>query len=94
MNETVKEVSILSIDAWRDIDGGWFWNAWYKVGTIERSLCDLPPRKLLRYLRERGILTPGSAGKVAIEDDQYNVVIVAKGTREPLIALAYGEVVD
>jgi hypothetical protein len=41
-------------------------------------------------MREQGYLSAKSAGRVAIDDDQYNVVIVAKGTREPLFAIEYG----
>jgi predicted house-cleaning NTP pyrophosphatase (Maf/HAM1 superfamily) len=85
-----KTVSILSIDAWRDPQG-WSWNNWYKVGTCDVSICDLSVREILRYMRSEGYLSATSAGKVAIDDDQYNVVIVNKNTREPLFAIAYGE---
>lgn len=85
-----KTVTILSIDAWR-YDGGWNWNMWHDVGKCDVSVCDLTPRKLLKYMRDNGYLSALSAGKVAIDDDQYNVVIVNKSTREPLYAIAYGE---
>ncbi len=90
-HETVT-LNILSIDAWRYGDEGWNWNAWYKVGSIDRAtLATLDTnRKLLRYMREHGFLSSGSAGRVAVDDDQYNVVIVDKGTREPLFAIEYG----
>ena len=83
-------MNILSIDAWRQPDG-WQWNNWHKVGTFSEpaELLD-NPRRLLRYMRKQGYLSAKSAGRVAIEDDQYNVVIVAKGTREPLFAIEYG----
>lgn len=84
------EVNILSIDAWRQ-PSGWNWNNWYKVGSVPISVCDLTPRKLLAKLRIDGFLGAGSKGKVAIDDDQHNLVIVAKGTRQPLFAIAYGE---
>lgn len=83
-------VNILSIEAWRTPDG-WQWNNWFNVGTIDTADIPEKPRAILRYMREAGYLTPASAGEVAIEDDGYNVVIVAKGTREPLLAIAYGE---
>ena len=86
-------VTILSIDAWR-YDGGWTWNQWYRVGTIDTStLATLKtPRQILRYMREQGYLSSQSSGRVAVADDQYNLVIVNKGTLEPLFAIAYGEV--
>lgn len=95
MNDDKKEetVRVLSVDAWRSKHGGWEWNNWFKVGTLPREACDYSPRKLLGLLRKDGYLTPGSAGKLALEDDGYNVVIVAKGTREPLYALEYGSTV-
>jgi hypothetical protein len=90
MNEP-QTVSILSIDAWRD-GGGWQWNNWHKVGACHVSVCDRSPRAILRYMRAEGYITHSSAGRVAIEDDQYNIVVIARGTREPLFAIAYGEV--
>lgn len=88
MNKS-KEFKVLSIDAWR-YDGGWNWNNWYNLPTtVPESIID-NNRKLLNYLRKHGVLGTGSIGKVAIEDDQYNKVIVAKGTREPLYAVEYG----
>lgn len=74
------EVSILLIDAWR-YDGGWTWNQWHKIGSCDVTICDLKPRALLAWLRSEGYLGEGSKGRVAIEDDQYNVVIVDKSTR-------------
>lgn len=83
---------ILSIDAWRD-GGGWTWNNWHAIGTIERAeferIAD-HPRALLRYFREHGFLSDASKGRAAIDDDGYNVVIVARGTLEPIFAVEYG----
>lgn len=83
-------VSILSIDAWR-YDHGWTWNLWYKLGEVGVGICDLNPRDLLAWLRREGYLGPGSIGTVAVEDDQYNVVIVDRVNRMPILAIAYGE---
>lgn len=87
-----RMVPILSIDAWRDCDGGWTWNNWWKCGEAPLAWCDLKPRALFRTLRDAGIITRASRGRVAVEDDGYNVIVMARGTREPVIALAYGEV--
>jgi len=83
---------ILSIDALRD-QGGWSWNQWYTVGTITpEELATLKTnRQILKYMRTNGFLsTHHSAGRVAVEDDQYNLVIMAKGSRRPLFAIEYG----
>jgi len=83
---------VLSIDAWREFDGSWQWNAWYNVGALPKEKADIldSSRKLLRWFRDEGFLTEESKGKIAIIDDQYNVVIVKRGTMEPLFAVEYG----
>jgi hypothetical protein len=88
--EATRLVSVLSIDAWRDGDG-WQWNNWFKCGLCDVSVCDRSPRAILHYMRQAGYLSPSSAGRVAVEDDQYNMVIVDRHTRQPLFAIAYGE---
>lgn len=86
-----KTLKVLSIEAWRESEGGWTWNQWYNVGTVELDTHDLNnARKVLKALRGEGILSPSTAGKVAIDNDQYNIVVIAKGTREPLYAIEYG----
>lgn len=87
-----EQVSILSIEAWRNADGGWDWNNWHRVGWYDVAVCDLPPRQLLARLRADGYLAATSAGRVRVEDDGYNVVVLSRGTSEPLFAIAYGEV--
>lgn len=84
-------VNVISIDAWRDGEGGWTWNQWFKKGQIDDSVCDLPTRKLLAKLREEGFLDSCTAGKVFVEDDQYNKVVCWRSDRQPMIAVAYGE---
>jgi len=86
-NETT--IRILSIDAWRD-GPSWTWNNWFHVASIERDELPKGTRSILRMLRERGMLTDRSKGRVAIEDDQYNLVIIEKGNRRPLFAIEYG----
>ena len=80
-------MKILSIDAWR-YDGGWTWNNWFNVGSIEK----IPEgnRRILKMMRDKGYLSEGSKGRVTVDDDGYNVVILDKGTREPLFAIEYG----
>jgi hypothetical protein len=86
MNKTYR---ILSIDAWRECDG-YTWNAWYDVGDIDVDASHWNARKLLKYFRDNGFLSEKSAGKCAIDDDQYNIVIVERSTRRPLFAIEYG----
>lgn len=82
---------ILSIDAWREPEGGWQWNAWYDTGErFPRIMIDAKPRAVLRWMRDNGLLSAASAGRMAIDDDGYNIVAVAKGTREPIFAIEYG----
>jgi hypothetical protein len=100
MNTEQKKCRILSIDAWRDGDG-WTWNQWYKVGEItEEEFSEFykvngwqcNKRALFKYMRDAGYLSKASAGRVSMEDDQYNVVIYDKNTLEPLFAIEYGAV--
>jgi hypothetical protein len=88
-----RKVSILSIDAWRQPEG-WTWNMWHKIGTCDVAIASLPPRRVLAFLRSEGVLGDGSRGRVRTRDDGYNVVIEARGTGEPLYAIAYGEADD
>ncbi len=81
---------VLSIDAWRDSEDGWQWNAWYKVGTIAKS-------ELERIEREEGFLKwyiingyVDEKFPLEIDDDGYNIVVQDKETSEPLLAIEYG----
>lgn len=92
--ETTTEsatLKILSIDAWADNEPKcWSWNQWYNAGEISEEALNWSPRKLLKYFRDAGMLKATSAGKCAIEDDQYNIVIVDRANRRPLYAIEYG----
>lgn len=79
---------ILSIDAWR-VEGGWQWNNWRATGIEYDGSLDASPRALLKWFRKNDLLGSGSVGRVAIEDDGYNIVVLAKGTREPIYAIEY-----
>lgn len=87
-------INILSIDAWADGDDGWTWNAWHKVGTCPLSLCDQSGLAIILYMVREAYLLPDAAHTVAVEDDQYNMVIIDKETGEPLFALEYGPAND
>jgi hypothetical protein len=84
---TEPKVRVLAIDAIR-CESGWTWNNWHFIQHLPLALCHVKPRAMLRVLRETGIIS--APGRLAIEDDGYNITIVARGTRKPLIALEYG----
>lgn len=88
----VTEVTILSVDAWRN-GPGWDWNQWYNVGKIDLATLETlkTNRQILAYMRREGYLSEASAGKVGVEDDQYNIVITERSNGRPLFAIAYGE---
>jgi hypothetical protein len=91
-NDTIDTptFSILSIDAWADGDGGWNWNNWHSVGAFPRAMIDASPRAILQWFRESSMLSEASKGKLCIDDDGYDVVIMNRHTREPIYAIEYG----
>lgn len=83
-----KAYKVLSIDAWGNEDGGYDWNQWFNAGTIElHSIED--DDWVLHEMAEKGFIR--DAKLCDIEDDQYNLVIVNKASREPLFAIEYGQ---
>lgn len=88
-----KTLRILSIDAWADGEGGWQWNQWYNVGEISGECLTWSNRKLLRYFRDEGYIKFDTNGKVTIEDDQYNLVVMERSNRRPLFAIEYGNLI-
>ena len=90
----MADLKILSIDAWRDPEG-WSWNDHRKVGTVTMAtvLALDTPRKVARFLRAEGYLTPASAGKIRVDMgdcyvEETLIEIQDKGTGEPLIAIS------
>ena len=84
-----KTYQVLSIDAWADSDS-WTWNTWYKAGEITLDI-DSPNDEILSLMYQEGFITNPQEGD--IEDDQYNLVIVDKKTREPIFAIEYGSTI-
>ena len=81
--------SVLSIDAWAgDEPNTWDWNAWYDAGEVSLDL-DATSSEILSVMHEAGYIKNPQLGDV--EDDQYNLVIVDKGSREPIFAIVYGD---
>lgn len=79
--------SVLSIDAWADGGDGWTWNQWFNAGTIDVDLA-ADSAAILQAMADAGYIKNPQLGD--IEDDQYNLVIVNKETREPIFAIEYG----
>lgn len=84
-------LTVVSIDAWRDPETGWYWNDQRRCGTI-----DIDPqwstRKLLRAFREAGYLATSSAGKCTVDvagSDPDTIEIQDRRTREPLFAVSF-----
>jgi hypothetical protein len=88
-----ENLTILSIDAWAT--GGdeetpsWEWNNWYKVGTISKEEFEAldTDEKVIEWFCKDYVTY---ADLVAVEDDQYNIVIVDKATCRPLYAIEAG----
>jgi len=79
--------------------GGWTWNNWFHVANVPRTYANMPARQLLKALRADGYLRADSAGKCAIDDDEYrvsphvrNVVICDRRNGRPVYAIEYGAV--
>ena len=71
----------------------WDWDNWFKVAEIPLDKYNQlkSNRGVLKYLRdELGLLSDFSKGKVSVQDDQHNLVIVNKNTKQPLFAIIYG----
>ena len=85
-----KKCCIWSIDACSRADGGWDWNSCHSIGECPLEVTGLGTRKFLKWLRDNGILTAKSTGRVRVEDGQYNLVILERHSGEPLIAVEYG----
>ena len=95
-DESYYKTKLLNVDAWHDGEG-WTWNNWHTIedGIYLHETVMQSARKLLKFCRENlRILSNESKGKLSIEDDGYNVVVLVRGTNEPLFAFCYGEYLD
>lgn len=82
-----KTYKVLSIDAWGNEEEGYEWNQWFNAGTIDLDI-NSSYDEILRLMESEGFITDASKGDIM--DDQYNLVIVDKETREPIFAIEYG----
>ena len=87
-------LKLLSIDAWRDSEGGWYWNDMHCLDdSCLWGVKELTPRKVLNALRRAGFLSDWSKGRVRVDMhdemmDGYLIEILNKNTGEPLFALS------
>jgi hypothetical protein len=93
-NETnIQTFPVLSIDAWGNLEDGYTWNQWFNVGTIDLDL-DGEDRQIIQAMVAAGYLTQQGLDVCDVEDDDYNIVIVDKETREPVFAIEYMPVLN
>ncbi len=85
MTESTK-YRLVSIDAWRDCDGGWTWNNWFTVEDGVYLGNDITARRLLKFMRQSGWLTDESKGRVRVDWEWDIIEIQDKNTGEPLLA--------
>ena len=91
----VYPIEIRSIDAWKNPEGGWDHNNSFVILREEcKSILissEITTRKLLQFLREMGVLSENSKGRVRIEDNWPYLEIQNKDTFEPLIQIYFEE---
>ena len=88
MSTNTQTFKVLSIDAWAGNEpNSWDWNNWYNAGTVDIDI-NASKDVILQAMLDKGFITQIEGGDV--EDDQYNLVIVDKSTREPIFAIEYG----
>jgi hypothetical protein len=92
INKTTHEYIILSIDAWKDVEGRWTWNSWYNVGETVVLPIWATNRQIIKAIRDLGFLRSDSNGKIIVDDDGYNYILCDRKTLEPLYAIVYGDI--
>lgn len=92
MDKNMMRCDVLAIDAWADCEGGWTWNACYKVGDpVDIPKAPGHDAAILAKGAELGFYGYADIDKLEIDDsDQRNVVICRKGDQQPLVAFDYG----
>ena len=95
INETpYVNFTLLSIDAWRDTENGWYWNDCFRIESgIFFQESEITPRKVARFLRKAGYLSDWSKGRIRVDMhkemiDGWLIEILDKSTDEPIFALS------
>lgn len=90
----MSTIRVLSVSAIKD-DGCWNWNDWYTVAeiSVEQFESFESDRQTIKFTRDTlGLLSEYSKGRVKVEDDGYNLLILDKSNNMPLFAYEYGPV--
>lgn len=89
-------IEIRSLDAWHDEECGWFINDSFVVRELrELEMGEITARKIFRLLREEGLLSEHSKGKVKLDDDDllpYYYRVIQRSNGMPLFSLYFEEV--
>ena len=83
-------MKILSIDAWGNEEEGYEWNAWFDIGNITKEEFETlrSDEDFVNFFYQAGYINIET--RVVIEDDQYNIVVMAAEDLRPLYAIEYG----
>lgn len=82
--------TLVSIEAWRNSEGGWDWNNQYKLEEVEID-SNISSRKLCKWLRNNFYLNERSKGKVRVNNEYEIIEILNKATNEPIFAFIMNE---
>jgi hypothetical protein len=93
MRENIRVLNISAVKS----DFGWEWNYWNTVAeiSVEQFESFKSDRQTIKFVRnELGLLSEHSKGRVACEDDGYNLLIVDKANNMPIFSIEYGRVLN
>ena len=86
----IDKMKILSIDAWVESEGGYIWNNWFNVGTIDKADFELLKNDAdyIKWFYDNGYTNTIEGAQ--IDDDGYNIVICDASNGMPVFAIEYG----
>ena len=88
----MKQFKVLSIDAWSGSEeNSWEWNNWFTLTETynEKEYGPLTEKSAMEFFKNE-FITKGHEDEFEAEDDQYNLLLVKKGNRKPILAIEYG----
>ena len=89
----MKNFKVLSIDAWGNKKDGYEWNNWFTIGCINETklnLFDKNKKEFLNELLKIGLINRSDLRITEFEDDQYNIILIDRKSKRPIIAIEYG----
>ena len=85
----MRKYKVLSIDAWAEGES-WTWNNWFHVDDYDEKIDgELSDDNALKFLL-CNFIKEKYWTDYEIEDDQYNIVLINKESRKPIVAIEYG----